>query len=132
MTSTDEQGPTQFEDSSAKAKEAPKNGDFPNPATGFRDYLIDAGVAWYRYNHDASDYDDDFDEEYAESLMREFLSLEERRVVTRGHQATELAASRMVTGGIALLTEDGEQRSYLDLRDWLIGELDRAYERGAL
>jgi hypothetical protein len=40
----------------------------------------------------------------------------------------ELAASKMVQTGIALLMEDDGLRGYLDLRRWLTAELDKAYQ----
>lgn len=46
-------------------KPPPINPPFPAPATGFRDYLVDAAVAWQRHDHNATNYDHDFDEAHA-------------------------------------------------------------------
>ncbi|WP_448334025.1 hypothetical protein [Streptomyces sp. DSM 41534] len=60
-------------EATSDAQPAPVNSLFPFPATGFRDYLVDAAVAFERYSYEGSGYDHDFDEPYtrrnAEALI---------------------------------------------------------------
>ncbi|RAJ70299.1 hypothetical protein K378_01464 [Streptomyces sp. Amel2xB2] len=56
-----------------QGKTPPVNGQFPSPATGFREYLVDAIVTFERHDHDASDYDHDFDEVYARRNAEAFI-----------------------------------------------------------
>lgn len=72
--------------SGARPEPPTDNGPFPCPVTDLRGYLIDATVAYERYDHDSCDYDHDFDETAARQAAEELLD-----TVTRVHTAPDAA-----------------------------------------
>lgn len=60
--------------SGPRPTQPPVNDPFPAPSTNLRDYLADAIVTYERHDHEASDYDHDFDEAAARKAAEDLLT----------------------------------------------------------